>query len=399
MGSSQSNNTGGDSAFTATGRRKKSIILDRQKEFPARLRSAIKEANNKRNSRNPKIFLTHVQDAFADWLFEVALNKNDQAGLNDERDTEQEVELALRFFPTVLCLRRYGYFPIFWLSKSVSSVSFIPLFAQLGQEFGLFQEVERGGLVFGANGMDVFSQLAATCAEDASCKRSDQEQQRVVDKQFLTVIKKLRKRTLMKRSDIRKYKMIDIICNQSVFPERRFRYLIDWDPKSLLSKDKTLSIRLIEKFFDKDDISGLQMLFELSMKHYPAELGFIFDTIYSVVDDEAKPNSFRKPGSFTKKKKRSSYKKDNSKREITSLFENATSLYQVACETYGKEEVQAIIDGYIYTEMKKDANFTRKALTRAASSCEPAEDGADAMYLLLQRDPSLLHRNFSMAVH
>jgi len=285
--SSSSPGTGSDSVFTATGRRKMNSILELQNEFPKRLQHAIREAAD-----NENIFLSQVQDAFADWLFEAALFEDLSGCLNDTRDTEQQVEMALRFFPQVLSNRRYGLFPIFWLCRSIRSVSFIPLFAKLGVELGLFQEYERGGLVFGANGMDIFSQLAATTClggptttKDVISKRNHQE---MVDATFLAAIQTLRKNKLMKKSDIYKYKMIDILCNNEVyFAEKRFLYLVDWDPSALLSNNSngrcdkstknttiSLSVGLITRFLfadttkedDNTDLTGLRMLFELSMK-------------------------------------------------------------------------------------------------------------------------------------
>jgi len=454
MGSSHSSSNTNDSLdesirtvdFTATGRRKKNSVLQRQNEFPLRIRTAIADANRRKSS--PKIFLQQVERALADWLFEVALSNDVEdkdatdgacyGGPNDERDTESEVELALRFFPRVLCLRRYGLFPILWLSKSIRSVSFIPLFARLGHESGLFPEFERGGLVFGSNGMDVFSQLAATCNEDVDglCKRSDLEQQEIVDAKFLEVIQKLRSFHLMTRKDIRTYKMIDILCNQSVFPEQRFRYLVDWDPRSLLShhgKGKTLSMRLISHFFDKENISGFRMLFELSVKYYSVQLGFLFDTIYSL-DDDKNVSSFRKKRNRNTNKKRPANTNTSKKRPVNMSangngnrnarrannnnnndldkcsshckteieFENSTSLYQFACETYGTKEVTAIIDHILYVQSQTDENFTRKAMVCAATTTwsEPSNDGAtEAMFLLLQRDPTMLQHALTQQQH
>lgn len=415
MGSSQSFDIHGDDVFAAMGRRKKTVVLERRNEFPERLRCAIEKASlDEKSSRNPTIFLSRIQDEFQDWLFEAALPNEDSCrGLDDERDTEQQVELALRFFPRVLCHRRYGLFPIFWLTKSTRSVSFIPLFARLGAELGLFRESERGGLVFGTNGMDVFSQLAAT-ATTRACGESAEPRQEVVDAKFLAVIEKLREAKLMRRSDICRYKMIDILCHQSFFPEQRFRYLVDWCPSALLSnygrgKIKTISVRLITRFFDKDDISGIRMLFELSMKYYPAELGFLFDTIYTV-DDEKKPSSFRKKpigfsnsNSNSKRNRRFIVGQDNdvgaSEDNLPPPLENSiTSLFEFACDTYGKKEVQRIVDKLLFLQMTKDTNFTRKAVVRAAASCEPSDNGAESIFLLMQRDPTLLQLNPAIAV-
>lgn len=424
-------------------------ILELQNEFPKRLQHAIREAADNQNSNNrnktatPKLFLSQVQDAFADWLFEAALFEDLSGCLNDTRDTEQQVEMALRFFPQVLRIRRYGLFPIFWLCRSIRSVSFIPLFAKLGVELGLFQEYERGGLVFGANGMDIFSQLAATTCRGGSTNTttnkyviSKRNHQDMVDATFLAVIQTLRKNKLMKKSDIYKYKMIDILCNNEVyFPKKRFLYLVDWDPSALLSNNSSgrcdkstknttisLSVGLISRFLfadttkenDNNDLTGLRMLFELSMKYYPAELGFLFDTIYSV-DNDKKPSSFRKKMKRKHSKKRgldeggsnhsqtggggnengSDHFQDT---KVTINEGNSTSLFQFACDTHGKEVVQGIVDDLFYVQMKKDVGFTRRALLRAATApCDNDTEteggdvgGAEVIFFLMQRDPSLL---------
>jgi len=424
MGSSHSYHlTSGENVFAATGRRKKSFVLEKQKEFPLRIQIAIAEVGRRKQAKNPKVFLGMVQNALADWLFEAATSQSAECGPDDERDTPQQMELALRFFPEVLKMRRYGLFPIMWLSKSMRSVSFIPLFARLGIELNLFQDSERGGLVFGSNGMDVFSQLAASRAEDGAegkIRRDDEAYQNLVDETFLKVLRELRKDDLMTSKDIRAFKMIDLLCAQAVFPEQRFRYLIDWNPSVLLSNNKvsgkTVSMRLITRFFDKQDIGGLKMLFELSMKYYPVELGFLFDTMYSVEDEK----SFRKkPSSFRKKKHKSNKKRlaannnddmnqsdhsrsDHSRSSTISsstrdrsggkqpLFEESTSLFQFACETYGKEDVEKLVDSMVYGQIAKDADFTRKAIVHAAAL--PEEDAPDTVYMLLQKDPTALLR-------
>jgi len=450
---------GDDELFTATGRRKKSILLQRREEFPERIRIAIAEAGERRkSSKNHKIFLAQVQNALADWVFEAAGESMSGSGgkdgfasrgLDDRRDTRRQVEIALRCFPEVLRQRRYGLFPIMWLSKSIRSASFIPLFAKLGVELGVFQDCDRGGLVFGANGMDVFSQLAASSCcccrvvEDVGTSSSsggtrknrrkgdDASHQREVDARFLGVFEELRAMNLMKRSDIRAFKIMDILCRQKVFPERRFRYFVDWDPSVLLSdngvggcdSNKTVSIRFIKRFFDKKDISGLKMLFELAVRYYPLELGFLFDTMYSV-DGEKKPSSFRKKkrSSFGNKKKkhpdsggskrrmnvnddmnRSDHtamslgsNSDHSRTSIP-LFEHSTSLFEFACDVHGREAVEALVDSMLHDLMTKDPDFTRKALVRAATTAVGGDEdcnggAAETVYRLLRKDPSVLLR-------
>ena len=386
------NNIDDENQFTAPAdERKKIFVIERKNEFPSRLRSAISKAKDDYYDQ-PEVFLSIIRDELADYIIELAVSKDDTKGLNDERDTEQQVELAIRFFPEVLFQRRCGLFPIFWLSKSMKAISFIPLFAKLGTEFDFFRNVERGGLIFGTNGMDVFSQLASTCANYncTACKRSDEEHQQFVDKKFLAVLQRLRKDNLMTKTDIREFNMIDILCKQTVFPEQRFKYLVDWDPSTLLANNgqggRVLSLRLVSRFFDKNDISGFRMFYELAMNYYPLEIGFIFHKMMNNNNNNNNNNT-------SIKKSISKSSNNNDKWDSSSaLLKKSVSLFHIACEAYGEEQVRTIVDSGIYTQMKNDPNFTRKALIHA-TSCEESIR-MESVYILLHRDPTICKQQY-----
>jgi hypothetical protein len=84
---------------------------------------------------------------------------DDYGGLDSEKDTEDEVEAVIRFFPEVLSRSSYrlGRFPIHFLTCgfdesgrllcNLKAVSCIPLVARLATEFGCFDEAYRGGLL------------------------------------------------------------------------------------------------------------------------------------------------------------------------------------------------------------------------------------------------------------
>jgi hypothetical protein len=180
-------------------------------------------------------FLTRTIDNLHDMLCNV--NVYDDAGIDGDLyyngldsnvDTEAEVETALRVFPEVLSRRggRYNIYPIQYIAYYYSTVSFLPLVARLALEFGLFEK-ERGGLLL----------------EDG---KGDNILQYLVDGQFLDqsandtiliVMIELRQMGYFKKEDIQKYGLVAISCKYREISERRFRFLVEWDPTSLIRTD------------------------------------------------------------------------------------------------------------------------------------------------------------------
>lgn len=359
MGSQQSS-ADDDGTITAVDcERKKLSIFERKKEFPSKLRIAIGEAANKRDA--PEIFLLKIKNKLKDWIFEHATrSKDDTKGLNDERDSKKEVELAIRCFPEVLTERRYGLYPVLCLSKSIKSVSFIPLFVELGLEFGQFEDCERGGMIYCA-GINVLSQLAATATNDSN-KRNDKEDQHLVDEKFLAVIRYLREKNLMTKQDILRYNLIGILCKQTIFPEQRFRYFIGWDPSILTNKFENGSYRslsllcLIANFYD--NIRAFRTVFELGLRHFSTNIGFMF---HKNDANGAGAGAERTP-------------------------------FQIACKKYGNEEVKKILDIGLENqiirlgETNHHHNFTRTSLIIAAS--EEIVD-IECVFMLIRRDPAI----------
>ena len=177
---------------------KKIAILERKQEFPGRLRTIIDEA--KEDNISPAEFLSRIESKLVDWLLENwrVVHIDESKGLNCDRDTEAEVELAIRFFPNLLSKKRMGRYLIFWQLSSLygecnlKAASFVPLFAKLAIELNQIIEEERGGLICGAN--NVFVRLAENFRE-----RDDEEYQKCVDNVFLAVMKKLRDDGLFKK--------------------------------------------------------------------------------------------------------------------------------------------------------------------------------------------------------
>ena len=171
------------------------------------------------------------------------------AGLDSTRDTEDEVDTALRLYPEVLAQRRErggcDSLPIYCIISMIKNrtwkpnrlaIGFVPLFAQLAIEYQLFDEEERGGLLIDINAennttdiVNALNFLLHTYSSD------DEENEKLVDTIFLAVLDQLRGSDLLEKEDIERYHLVHEVCNKGkYFAEKRFHFLTEWDPSSLL---------------------------------------------------------------------------------------------------------------------------------------------------------------------
>ena len=66
------------------------------------------------------------------------------------------------------------------------------------------------------------------------CQPQEDDYQRIADETLFVVMERLREMHLSKtKKDIRKYNLLWELCFQRIIPERRFRFLVDWDPNTL----------------------------------------------------------------------------------------------------------------------------------------------------------------------
>ncbi len=327
-------------------RRKMYTILQRRAELPIPLRSIIDEMDH---TEKPKAFLMNVE--FELYKFLSGIN----GSLDGERDTVDQVELAIRLFPNVLSRRNFRMsFPVHCLFRSIKSVSFVPLFARLGTELGDFRPRERGGFVLGTFS-NCFHKLASSC-EDVPI--NDPTGQELMDRKFLEIIQELRTIDFMKESDIVDYwYMIDTLCQQKHFPTRRFLYLVDWNPRSLLKPNRENAIldALLSRFLLNDDtksLEGAKMLFGVLMRYYPYDLGFLFDK---------------------------------------TTREESTSAFEIACCEFGWNPILSILNNCVNRQIQLDPHFTQKALVRMGSS---HADRSEAIYFLIRNSPIIVHQQF-----
>jgi len=205
---------------------KKTAIIQRKEEFPLNFRTTIDENQDD----EPDAFLSKIKGTIEFYI--VCLSYNIPT---IHPKTTEEFEIAIRFFPDVLSSKQQdGINPIScllnrWAGEyNLMTARFIPLFAKLGIENNLFEEEMRGGLI--EPGRNLLKELATVCD---NTKPKDDESQERVDAVLLSVLKELRRMKLFRKEDILRYDMIGEMFRQDVFPLKRFRYLVEWEPRAL----------------------------------------------------------------------------------------------------------------------------------------------------------------------
>ncbi|OEU11386.1 hypothetical protein FRACYDRAFT_245851 [Fragilariopsis cylindrus CCMP1102] len=260
-------------------RRIKTIsVIERHGKLPKRTRKKV--------DRMIKIFLRKLgNDIYGLLCSNKNLDSDDYRGLDSDRDTEEEVETAIRFFPGVLSTIDEDangdiFYPILRLAFTpnedngsiwycnVKAVSFIPLLARLAMELGLFEEEERGGLLIKRNfnynddGENVLQSLMLNQVEE----HQNEEHQEHNDDVYLQVLIQLRKIGLLQKEDIQKYDLLrKFRFEYDYFPEKRFRFLVEWDPNVLIMNGNLFPV--------VGSIRSLQVIFENGIRYFPKKKG------------------------------------------------------------------------------------------------------------------------------
>eukprot|EP00548_Thalassiothrix_antarctica_P016449 CAMPEP_0194187164 /NCGR_PEP_ID=MMETSP0154-20130528/49755_1 /TAXON_ID=1049557 /ORGANISM="Thalassiothrix antarctica, Strain L6-D1" /LENGTH=405 /DNA_ID=CAMNT_0038906687 /DNA_START=24 /DNA_END=1241 /DNA_ORIENTATION=- len=301
-------------------RHKMNLIIDHQSEFPSRIREAIRAASD----RTPFDFLSEVRKAVKAFLFgrssiddnsdnesdddDYDSNKDEEPkppfhwwhGPNSDVDTEEEVETAIRFFPSVLREKHYHprfprhrlHFPISVLFSCSRSMPFIPLLAEVGTELGTYATIhkklksiyskKRGGLK-----QSIFIQLIYNrfIRDDL-----DEESSGKLDELSTAIMMRLKEKVLMVKEEIYGYDLTNLLLyNANYGPnyryDQRLRFLMDWDPSILAEcgRNNPLLYHYVHRLCSTDGgkiprnaIQRFGTILEFGMSHYPNELGFLF---------------------------------------------------------------------------------------------------------------------------
>ena len=282
-------------------RQKKKLILEHLSEFPSKLRPAIAAAAAV--ASQPETFLSEVYQAVTAFVFGRSVENEAFAyeilngnvpegvqlsvqwhGLNSDIDTEDEAELAIRFFPRVLTeelstdilgpgMHIQVFRPIHLLITSPKAVSFVPLFLKL--------DADRGGRrpLFFHQGI-LLQLLVNRYPKNLFGEEGSSE----LDEESLLVLTRM---GLVKTDAI--YGLISWLFEQagvlqSAFVERRLRLLIDRNPSVLINSNISGS-SLLNSFQEYDyslsvinsvGLMILETILELGIIHFPTQLGFAF---------------------------------------------------------------------------------------------------------------------------
>jgi len=210
------------------------------------------------------------------------------------RDSEDEIELSIRCFPRVLAAKFKSdkslsvYNAIMFQAqpdfkngpRDVNCISFVPLLARLGTELGQFDEDKRGGLLLkdSRSGNNVLQMLAATNLSDHNLYYSEHHQ--MIDDLYLDAIKRLRATNLFKKEDLRENFVLHCMCKSLVLPNKRFLYLVEWDPTTLSQLDTHGRLPL-HYWANMSTILGLEdfhTVLKAGMRHLSIKegIGFVF---------------------------------------------------------------------------------------------------------------------------
>lgn len=370
--------------------------------MPFKLRNTIDKAViATAESQSAEVFLSMLYEKLHELLSEnVDVEELDESkGLNYDRgDTREQMETILKFFPQVLSEEHDqvdGHALVWQAGTSdgqcnLKAVQFIPLFAELGISFNSFEDDERGGLI-----TDGCNLLESLCINDRTDRYNEKLQQRV-DGTFLNVLQELRKKNLFQKKDIREYELVNMLCDQKLLPIERFRYLVDWDPNSLIpgmnnnnkdddndnNNDDDDNDNYIENcgWFDdgslplhrviesNTDINrGFRTVFEAGMDHHPIQIGGMFHNNGCDDDDD-----------------------DDDDGNYSDTTTTSTP-FQMACAKFGIEETKKVLtDGLDSCKRRMDPHEQQqtvlKSLLFAATSGNVHLDG---VFTLVRREPSL----------
>jgi hypothetical protein len=287
------------------------------------------------------------------------------SGLDSDRDTEAQVEAIVRVFPGVLTRRHMAQYPIELLAFArnedrvwqcnVKAVSFIPTFARIATEFDLFTEELRGGLLCEDNdGDNILQHLVLS--SNLSLGR---DHNRIVDETFLKVLTQLRKLGLLKKQDIQRYSLLRNLCREDHFAEKRFRFLVEWDPSTLLHPDQIGELPL-HHVIVSPIMQGFQMTFEAGIKYFPKKKGICL------------------------------LFKENNHGKYTP--------FQYACGHFGHEKVMEVVeDTLAHYSSSSDDTPPLHVVNALMTAAIDENIHLDCVYFLLRRQPDILQKLLSSA--
>lgn len=372
------------------------LLVKHQSEFPARIREAIQDVSHRSNDEDTTQMILVVFAAVRSFLLcEPPLEETVQEGETPEWrgpdieiDTRDEIEVAIRFFPKVLRETRpidqiweWDFYPIFWITTCLKSLPFVPLIAELGNEYQMFEDKEQGGIlnIYQIRKGSPLLQIITSRFILANEPVHSQEFYRRVDDISLSILVDLKEKGFVRKKDA--WDCIKNLLNEPPsLTSKRLEFFLDWDPSMFLLKDN-YSVELFQRRFGTSlmneflkqcgrnhnthiMLERFRTLFELGLKHYPKQLGFLFHDDQTTV---LKP-SCRMFGDHN---------------EIT--VENS---YRQACYIFGEEPVDtAVKETLLECARAHKGDSIPRMIHTAATNQQIIVDG---LFILGRRDPTAL---------
>jgi hypothetical protein len=228
----------------------------------------------------------------SEMIFDDAIG-HDYRGLDIDYDTDEELEATLRFFPCVMYLPRFtrNKMPLLIFLKKEEddeednekgdvlvcnrkAVSFLPIVLRVAVELGVKEPHERGGLLSHTyNDISIMDRLMMSGTE-----YSKTEYLESIDEQFLQVLKQLRVLHLLRKEDIKKYGLLRQLCCQPYFAQKRFLFLVEWDPNALTQTDQRdwrnkqgwLPLHFAAL---QSTIIGFRSVLDMAIRYFPCKKG------------------------------------------------------------------------------------------------------------------------------
>ena len=275
-------------------------ILNEEEDFPLRQRTKISDLVQE--------FVTKLGNDINAMMLDQ--DYNDYHGLDSDRDTQQELETALRLYPEIIAGRhntlnnsRYDILPIQCITHmygndgkyvvNVKALPFLPLLVRLAIEFGSYDTdshhhhhpptappsttttlATRGGLLIpNQYEGNVLQRLVKN--SHPSYGNVNQHNQ-VVDATCLDQLVLLQRSGWITQDNILEHTLVLKLCGETggrgggeeeagYFSPQRFRFLVDWNPQALL---QTTTLGCLPLHYAAYSLQGFRTVLDAGLRYF-----------------------------------------------------------------------------------------------------------------------------------
>jgi hypothetical protein len=283
-------------------KRYKERILQQRSKLPEKLKSFVDKALyvKLRPCHFVRGFIGALRSLlFANWSREKV---DESEGLHCDRDSESQVESAIRLLPWILTEKYEGAYPIVVQAQTRSgylktwSAVFVPVFAKLGIEFGYFETWQRGGLLI--QNFNLLHKLCTGTCIRSKLKQSNETFGETLSHKFdlfhqlcigttilsditpretalIKTLKQLGEMRLLRKEDVAHYELLDRCGANSgrIRKLMRFKYLVDWYPDALVFDGIGYMPATVNSSHGCFEVWST---FSIALPHFPTEVGGLF---------------------------------------------------------------------------------------------------------------------------